>query len=172
MLHAAFHWPEHATFKFLPQVVDYAIWIFSRLPSHETGLSLNEFWSRSFDIGHDLHWARPFGCPVNVLDPKLQDGGTVPKWDTHAHRGMFVGFSAQHSSQVPLVLNILTEKITPQFHVVFDEKFQTVSSLPLGQSLHDQWKHILQFLLREIQQQWSICTSTVAWFGSGHFRSK
>jgi hypothetical protein len=29
MLHAAFHWPEHANIKLWPQAVDYAVWVFN-----------------------------------------------------------------------------------------------------------------------------------------------
>ncbi len=145
MLHAAFHWHEHANIKLWPQAVDYAVWIFNRLPSVQHGLSPNELWSRSRNTNHDLRRAHPFGCPVFVLDPALQDGNKIPKWDTRARRGMFVGFSSSHSSLVPLVLNISTRKITPQFHVVFDDKFQTVMSLPQGTTLRDEWLNILAF---------------------------
>lgn len=145
MLHAAYHWHEHANVKLWPQAVDYAVWVFNRLPSIKTGLSPNELWSNALSNNYDLRRARPFGCPVYVLDPKLQDGSKIPKWDTRARRGMFVGFSAHHSSLVPLVMNILMGKITPQFHVVFDEKFQTVASLPSGETLRDEWTNILTF---------------------------
>jgi hypothetical protein len=40
-----------------------------------------------------------------------------------------VGFSTLHSSEVPLVLNLQTGSITPQFHVVFDDYFLTVLSI-------------------------------------------
>jgi hypothetical protein len=135
MIHSAFHWPEFATVKLWPQAIDYAIWVFNRLPSATTGLSPNELWSQCRDSSHDLRRAHVFGCPVYVLDPKLQDGGKVPKWSSRARRGMFVGFSKLHSSLVPLILNIQTGKITPQFHVVFDDKFETVVSLPRGETL-------------------------------------
>ena len=39
-----------------------------------------------------------------------------------------MGFSKMHSTQVGLVLNLLTGLISPQFHVVFDEMFSTVMS--------------------------------------------
>lgn len=145
MLHAAYYWHEYANVKLWPQAVDYAVWVFNRLPSTTSGLSPNELWSSAVSTGYDLRRACPFGCPVYVLDPKLQDGGKIPKWDTRTRRGMFVGFSAHHSSLVPLVLNITTGKITPQFHVVFDEHFQTVSSLPSGDTLRDEWSKILTF---------------------------
>ena len=145
MIHSAFHWPEFATVKLWPQALDYAVWVFNRLPSSTTGLSPNELWSQSRDYSHDLRRAHVFGCPVYVLDPKLQDGGKLPKWSPRARRGMFVGYSKQHSSLVPLGLNITTGKITPQFHVVFDDKFETVVSLPKGTTLRDEWMDILRF---------------------------
>ena len=39
-----------------------------------------------------------------------------------------MGFSKIHSTQVGLVLNLLTVSISPQYHVVFDEMFSTVMS--------------------------------------------
>jgi hypothetical protein len=52
---------------------------------------------------------------------------------------MFVGFSHVHSSLVPLVMNVSTGKISPQYHVVFDDRFSTVNSLPSEDSIDDQW---------------------------------
>ncbi len=145
MLHAAFHWPSHANVKLWPQAIDYALWVFNRLPSMETGLTPNELWSQSRDTSHDLRRAHPFGCPVFVLDPTLQDGHKLPKWEPRARRGAFVGFSSRHSSLVPLVLNITTGKISPQYHVIFDDKFQTVLSLPQKTTLRDEWLNLLNF---------------------------
>eukprot|EP00956_Cyclotella_meneghiniana_P015168 scaffold23014_cov71-Cyclotella_meneghiniana.AAC.1 len=62
---------------------------------------------------------------VYVLDPKLQDGKKLPKWNRHARMGQFLGFSRQHSSTVALV-QIHTGYVSPQYHVVFDGNFQTV----------------------------------------------
>ena len=145
MLHAAFHWPERANIKLWPQAIDYAVWVFNRLPSIESRVSPNEIWSRSRNTSHDLRRTHPFGCLVFVLDPALQDGNKLPKWSTRARQGMFVGFSANHSLLVPLILNVTTGKISPQFHIVFDDKFQTALSLPMGQTLSDEWLNILQF---------------------------
>jgi hypothetical protein len=60
-----------------------------------------------------------FGCPVYVLDAALQDGHKIPKWSPRACLSLFLGFSDLHSSQVPLVLNVQTGKISPQYHVIF-----------------------------------------------------
>jgi hypothetical protein len=42
---------------------------------------------------------------------------------------MFVGYSPEHSSLVPMVLNLATGHISPQYHVVFDDSYHTVPSL-------------------------------------------
>jgi hypothetical protein len=48
-------------------------------------------------------------------------------------------------SQVPLVLNVETRKISPHFHVIFDDTFQTVHLLPSDKPIHAQWEDILKF---------------------------
>jgi hypothetical protein len=86
--------------------------------------------------------AHVFGCPVYVLDAALQDGYKIPKWSPRARLGLFLGFSDLHSSQVPLILNVQTGEISPQYHVIFDNKFETVNSLSPTKSLEKQWAQI------------------------------
>ena len=71
-----------------------------------------------------------WGCPTYVLEPKLQKPGVkIPKWAPRSLRGVNMGFSKMHSTQVGLVLNLLTGSISPQFHVVFDDMFSTLMSI-------------------------------------------
>jgi hypothetical protein len=110
--------------------MNYAVWVYNRLPKRSLGgLSPNEFWSGSRSDHSDLKRTHVFGCPVYVLDPDLQDGKRIPKWSSRARKGMFVGFSSEHSSLCPLILNLETGYISPQYHVVFDDKFTSVVSL-------------------------------------------
>ena len=69
-----------------------------------------------------------FGSPSYVLDPRLQDGKKIPKWEPRSRKGQFLGFSKEHASTVGLIQNIRTGFISPQYHVVFDEEFTTVTS--------------------------------------------
>ena len=39
-----------------------------------------------------------------------------------------MGFSKMYSTQVGLVLNLITGSISPQYHVLFDDMFSTVMS--------------------------------------------
>ena len=67
-----------------------------------------------------------------VLDPKLQNGQKLPKWNHRSRLGQFLGFLDEQSSLVALVQNLITNYVSPQYHLVFDDLFQTVfSSGPL-----------------------------------------
>jgi hypothetical protein len=55
---------------------------------------------------------------------------------------MFVGISNLHSSDVPLILNLQTGSITPQFHVVFDDYFTTVASISDDDNPPDVWEDL------------------------------
>ncbi len=77
-----------------------------------------------------------------VLDVSLQNGKKLPKSNPWACLDFFLGFSDLHSSLVPLVLNVDTGHISPQFHVIFDNKFETVASLAIGEPLDKQWADI------------------------------
>jgi hypothetical protein len=104
----------------------YAIWCYNRIPPSTTGMSPEELWSRTKSTRSTIKRARVFGCPVYVLDPKLQDGKSIPKWNSKACQGVFVGFSEEHSSTVALVYNPKTQHISPQYHIIFDDTFSMV----------------------------------------------
>ena len=76
----------------------------------------------------DLLRTHVWGCPTFVLDPKLQSGKKIPKWNKRSPLGQFLGFSEEHSSLVANVRHLKTGHISPQYHCVFDDKFETVFS--------------------------------------------
>jgi hypothetical protein len=74
-----------------------------------------------------------FGCPVFVLDHRLQGGpGGPPTWDLRARVGIYLGRSPFHANNVALVPNPRTGHISPQYHVVFDEDFTIVPFMSSG----------------------------------------
>lgn len=75
-----------------------------------------------------LHNTHVWGCPSYVLDPTLQDGKKLPKWQPRSRRGMFVGVSPAHAATIGEVLNLRTKSVTPQFHVVYDDDYTTVAT--------------------------------------------
>lgn len=75
---------------------------------------------------NEKHWV-PFGCPVYVLNNALQTGkGIHNKWEYRSKVGIYLGRSPNHGRNVALVLDRTTGLVSPQFHVIFDRKFQTV----------------------------------------------
>jgi hypothetical protein len=100
-------------------------------------------WSSCQAPTKEFNRAHVFGSPVYVLDARLQDGHRIPKWSPKARLGIFLGSSTLHSSLVPLVMNVAMGKISPQYHVIFDKKFETVISLEEGLLLEKEWEYIL-----------------------------
>jgi hypothetical protein len=104
-----------------------------------------------------------WGCPLYVLDPKIQQGQKLPRWEPRSMGGMFLGLSQQHASKVPLVINLDTRSITTQFHVVFDDLFTTVPSIERETALLDHWAELylensthimLDFPLQHLNDEW------------------
>jgi Reverse transcriptase (RNA-dependent DNA polymerase) len=127
MLHMEQHWPDEAAQDLWPFAMDYASWLYNHTPGRESNLAPIEIFT-SVKLGcQQIQRAKVFGSPAFVLDPRLQDGRKIPKWDPCSARGQFLGFSHEHSSTVALVRNVNTGSVTPQYHVVHDETFSTVT---------------------------------------------
>ncbi len=129
LIHSALHWPEAHDLSLWPFAVEYAIWILNNLPESDGLSPIEKFSGQKFANYDHVRRARVFGAPCYVLDPTLQDGKKLPKFNPRSRQGKFLGFSKCHSSSVGLILNRTTGKISPQFHVVYDDCFQTVRSV-------------------------------------------
>ena len=138
------HWPEHASLKLWPMAINYTVWVYNHLPRVDTDLCPDEMWSQLRTTHDDLQRAHVWGCPIYVLKPALQEGKKIPKWQPRARLVKFVGFSNVHLAVVPLVLNGVSLKISPQYHVVFNDKVSTVNSLSTEDSLEEQWTRIFK----------------------------
>ncbi len=138
LLHAIAHWKDGIDSTLWPMAVQYAAFQYNNLPNAH-GLCPADLFTGSTVPRHRLLDIHVWGCPVYVLDPKLQAGRKLPRWQPRSRRGCFMGFSRVHSSEVPLILNLQTGSITAQFHVVFDDHFSTVSSLEREIDPPDHW---------------------------------
>ena len=56
--------------------------------------------------------------------------------------GIFLCHSPHHAASVPLILSTQTGLVSPQFHCVFDDWFETVKNEPNDTSL---WQHKAHF---------------------------
>jgi hypothetical protein len=70
---------------------------------------------------------RPFGFPAYVLTN--HDGLHNSKWDPRARIGIYIGPSSKHARLVHLILNPSTGLTSPQYHVRFDNLFQTTPNM-------------------------------------------
>jgi hypothetical protein len=150
LLHMVIHWPDQADLSVWPFALEYSVYIWNHLPNQRTGSCPEEIFTSSKVLVREiLRRCRVWGCPVYVLDPKLQDRKKLPKWVARARRGQFLGFSTQHSSTVGKILNLRTGYVSPQYHVVYDELYSTVGSTGIGGEADllvlrpDQWQELL-----------------------------
>jgi hypothetical protein len=86
-----------------------------------------------------LKYLHPFGCPVYVLTKPDEKGS---KWEERSRIGINLGNSPTHAGRVSLVLNIETGLVSPQFHVEFDDLFNTVPT----QQLQIRWQQRTRFM--------------------------
>ncbi len=139
LLHQILHWPEQANLSLWPFAFNHAVYLWNHLPKRNTRLSPIELFSGSlFDSYTHIQRLPVWGCPAYVLDPLLQDGKKIPKWYPRARRGLFLGRSSKHSSTIGLILNLRTGYITPQYHVVYDNLFETVPNVRHADVVPDQ----------------------------------
>ena len=131
LLHARRLWPEAMPQLLWPFALSYATYFHYHLHlDADKKTPIEKFCSTpsTFDLSN-IH---SFGCPVHVLDHRLQTGNKIPRWEPRCRLGIFVGHSPLHAKNVALILNPYAGLVSPQFHLIFDDHFTTVSSLRKG----------------------------------------
>ena len=127
MLHANIHWPEVKDESLWPMALAHAVHVYNHTPNEKSGIAPAQIFSRTVNDGQVLRNLHTWGCPAYVLEPKLTEaGGKIPKWKPRSRRAQYLGVSPVHAETVALVRNLSTGYISPQFHVVFDDDFETV----------------------------------------------
>jgi hypothetical protein len=140
ILHASMHWKDGMYVSLWHMAFNHAIHIYTNTPNK--GVAPEDIFTGSTIPHHrllDLHF---WGCPVNVMDPQMQQGRKLPRSQTRSRRGVTSGLSLQHSSEVPLVLNLQTGSIDTQYHVVFNDQFTTVSSIEREMDPPSHWEDL------------------------------
>jgi Reverse transcriptase (RNA-dependent DNA polymerase) len=74
-----------------------------------------------------LKYFHPFGCPAYRVNNEIQVGNNHPKWLERAKPVVYQGTSPRHARSVSLVLDLETAHVSPQFHLRYDNLFETVS---------------------------------------------
>ena len=150
LLHTAIHWPAVSDLKLWPFALQHADYLWNILPKQHSKSSPLELVSGSHvpDYTHLQH-LHVWECPTFVLDPRLQDGKKLPKWAPRSRLGRFLRYSTSHSSTVSLILNLQIGSISPQYHLVHDYWFSTVSNSQTSSFSSSVWDHLLNWLLKE-----------------------
>jgi hypothetical protein len=131
LLHAIQHWPDGVTKNLWPFALKYACNIRNKVRSNN-GCTPEEKFSNMPSSYIDIAQFHPFGCPVYVLDARLQNGNKIPRWEPRSRVGVYLGHSPYHAQSVALILNLSTGHVSPQYHLVYDDRFTTVPCLQLG----------------------------------------
>ena len=109
---------------FFPSV-PYNACVYNHIPS-SSNVSPSNVFHGTILTNNKFRMFRVWFCPVYVLDPKIPSGQKLPHWQPISMHGVFLGYSHNNSSDIPLVLNLATGNISPQYHVVFDDTFINV----------------------------------------------
>ena len=152
MLHAFLMWPKCTNLHLWTFAMQHAVYLWSHLPAHHGPcLSPIELFTQThFSSYSFLACLHVWGGPVYVLDPKLQDGKKITKWDPCACCGQVLGISSKHSTPIGLILNLRTGYISTQYHVVFDDLFTSVPNSNHGGLFNancfdaDKWSKLVQ----------------------------
>jgi hypothetical protein len=70
----------------------------------------------------------PLFCPVYVLDRCMQEGTSPPKCTKRTTQKVYAGHLHHYSKSAPMVWDPKTKLVSPQFHVMFDDNFDTVQA--------------------------------------------
>ena len=117
MLHVSLHWSEYCVNDLALWLfaVKHATWLYNQIPSRTTGFTPFELLTKTHVDHHNLLQTGVWGCPTFVLDPKLQNGQKILKWNQHAYMGQMIThlcWQSEISGPVMLVLNIMLSLMT------------------------------------------------------------
>ena len=138
LLHAAHRWPKAINAALWPSALKHYTNIRNALPTqfipgekHGRKSSPDRYEQSPLskfsgtEVEPNLDHFHPFGSPVYVLENNLQAHHAHNKWEDRTRVGIYLCHSPSHASNVPLVLNTQTGLVSPQFHCIYDNEFDT-----------------------------------------------
>ncbi len=86
MVHASLHWTDKGSddISLWSFAVKHSVWIYNRVPNVRSCLTLLELITRERFDYKDILPCHVWGCPVFVLEAKLQNDQKLPKWNRRA----------------------------------------------------------------------------------------
>jgi hypothetical protein len=127
--HAFSRWDKTKTSERCPFAIQHAATIYSTTKRRSRDCDLSPWeqltGKRSKLNQTDMH---PLFCPVYVLDRRMQEGTSPLNGQNEQHKRSLVGHLHHYSKSVPMVWDRKTKLVSPQFHVMFDDNFNTVKA--------------------------------------------
>jgi hypothetical protein len=137
MLHAKSKWPNAITTNLWPYATKIVRDVMNDTPRKDDIESrIEKFTSGSVrpNLKEHLH----FGVPAYVLQDDLQERRKINKWMPRARIGIYLGKSPRHARSISLILNHRTGMVSPQYHIKFDDTFETIKGS--SDPEHGTWK--------------------------------
>jgi hypothetical protein len=140
LIHANRRWPTAITAHLWPYALRTANDIYNATPNlqHKRHRTPLELFTGSPTAPNPKH-LKTFGCPVYVYDRS-------DKWSERARVGIYLGQSPAHARTVALVLDLKTGYVSPQFHVKWDNQFETVRGKLGNQAPPSLWQQRAGFI--------------------------
>jgi hypothetical protein len=175
LVHSSLHWMDMGAddISLWPFAVKQAVWLYNPVPNFESGLTPMELLTKQKADHRDILRSHVWGCPSYVLKPKLQNGQKLPKWNRWSRLGQFLGYSDEYSSLVANIRHLKTGFVSPQYHVVFDDLFETVFSSGAEDVLVNSicenlyGTSVKSMQLMNMMQTTTLSTSLLHWMKSG-----
>ncbi len=92
-----------------------------------------------------MRFMHTFGCPVFALNNSLASNKAIPRLDPRECIGLNLGPNPMHTRNVQLVLSLTTGLVSPQFHIRFDDFFETCKYGVTDAGLSSTWQHLAGF---------------------------
>ena len=96
-------------------------------------------------VKRNLNKKYNFGCPVYALNASLQAGNTISKWNQRARLGVNLGPSPHHARFISLILNLNPGLVSPQFHIIHDDFFETARPGAIDEKSSSLWQRLSGF---------------------------
>ena len=144
LLHAKAKWPHAIDLSLWPYSCRHAVQCWNSLPVLEGGISRLQLFAQD-NVGTNLRDIHSFGCPTYALQSELAAGNTIPRWLPRCRLGINLGPSPHHARNVYLILNLHTGLVSPQYHVQFDDSFESIQGSP-DDSTSARWKALAGFV--------------------------
>jgi hypothetical protein len=127
MLHAKMRWPKAVKTLLWPMAMKDAEYIVNRVP-RLNNVCVLDVVMKTVIPRHSLQQLHVWEAPCYVLEPTLQKGFKIRKFYPQSRKGLHLGWSPKRAATVPFGINLSIGRVSPQFHVVFDDWFTTVNT--------------------------------------------